>query len=224
LKEEAEEEERMRARKTAFRRTTVSKAVQEPGEDMEWEKFTKQQETKKAQDREKKAFYEMMKNSPDRMHAKKRATLLGGLGEGEDLGHVDLDSDDEWEAVPDEAYAELMKKEHDPLDRIKVKRHTFKSLHSDANDRLYFSGRRGKEVRTKVRGKTYLLKEKHHHDDFVRNTMGPKALEGLLGNAAAEWEDEEAGVVGEGEEKKVDGESEGVGLMSPEKVSLPKIE
>ena len=221
LKEEAEEEERMRARKTAFRRTTVAKAVGEVGEDMEWERFTKRHENKKAEDREKKAFFEMMKNSPDRMHSKKRATLLGGFREGADHDHADLESDDEWEAVPDEAYEELMKKEYDPLDRIKVKQHTFKALHSEDNDKMYYAGRRGKEVRTKVRGKTYLLKEKGKHDDFVRReTMKAGSLEGLLGAAVVFEEEEEEE---EGEEKKVEGEEVAVGLTSPEKVSLPKI-
>ena len=161
----------VRAKIPAFRKknSAIIRATT-PERKERWEQFSRRKEIEKAERREKRAFYDMMKKDKNRMHSKKRASLLGtSAAQQENLNDVALDSDDEWEAMTDEGYEELVKKANDPLDRKKEKFHSYQTLHSDDTKKLYYAGRRGLEVRTKVRGKSFLLREKEEHKDFLRS-------------------------------------------------------
>ena len=203
---------------TAFRRTSLVRPS--PTKNNDWEGFSRKKELEEIDRAEKKAFYLKMKRDSGRMGSKAAAALLGGGDGGDD---VSLDSDDDWveklEGVDVDALFAA-----DPLDRKRKKVSVFQTLHSEDMERKYVGRRRGGEMRQKVRGKSYLLKEAHLHEEFVLvKRKGDEEVE----EEEEEEEEEEVDVnVGgekqeKGEEKKEKEEKDVI--MSPEKVTLPPL-
>ena len=196
----AEEPPPAEAPMTAFRRTSVVRAS--PTKNNDWEGFSRKKELEEIDRAEKRAFYLKMKRDSGKMGSKAASALLGGGDDGDD---VSLDSDDDWaeklEGIDIEAVFAA-----DPLDRKRKKVSVFQTLHAEDMESKYVGRRRGGEMREKVRGKSYLLKEAHLHE---------------AGLAGGEREDEDEEV--KEEEVKEEEVKEEVDVKSPEKVTLPPI-
>ena len=176
-----------------------------PTKNSDWVDFSRKKELEELDRAEKRAFYLKMKRNSGKMGSKAASALLGTGDGGDD---VSLDSDDEWANKMEGVDLNTLNVE-DPLNRRPKKVSIFQTLHAADMERNYVGRRRGGEMREKVRGKSYLLKEAHLFEELER---GKVEVEVEVG----EEEDED-------EEKEKEQEKDEANIKSLEKVTLPAI-